>query len=224
VLKSIWLEGKQNRRVDQLIHMLATEFLPDLEIRHKRQTLGMEGPNLAEKRHRQILTCAPETPIAKIRKIDNLHFEVQSSNSCKSYHIDLDTTTCNCSDFPRIRLCKHIAAVVHFFGGADLGPRPPVNAPSESVATDSPVQQVGNVGCTDNGTAASVLSAANDIIRLSQELTSKALRDPGIAKSLVSIRSRLSALVHSATVTDGSPLPEKEIIGPNQRSWPETAT
>jgi hypothetical protein len=51
----------------------------------------------------------------------------------------------------------------------------------------------------------------------------KAPCDPGIAKSLVSIRSQLSALVHSAMVTDGSPLPEKEIIGPNQRSWPETA-
>jgi hypothetical protein len=114
-------------------------------------------------------------------------------------------------------------AVVHFFGGADLRPQPPVNAPSESVMTDSPVQQVCNISCTDNGAAASVLLAANDIIRLSQELTSKALHDPGIAKSLVSIRSQLSALVHSAMVTDGSPLPEKEIIGPNQRSWLEMA-
>jgi hypothetical protein len=139
VLKSIWLEGKQNQYVDQLIHMLAMEFLPDLEICHKWQMLGMEGPNLAEKRRRQILMHAPETPITKIRKIDDSHFKVQSSNSSKSYHIDLDTTTCNCSDFPHIHLCKHIAAVVHFFGGADLGPQPPVNAPSELVATDSPV-------------------------------------------------------------------------------------
>ena len=42
------------------------EFLPDLEIRHERQTLGMEGPNLAEKRHQQILTRTPKTPVAKI--------------------------------------------------------------------------------------------------------------------------------------------------------------
>jgi hypothetical protein len=115
--------------VDHLIHTLMEEFLPDLEIRHERQTLGMEGPNLAEKRRRQILKRAPETPLGKIQKMDDSHFEVQSSKTNQSYHIDLNTITCNCRDFPRIRLCKHIAAVAHFFGGVDLGPRPPVSPP-----------------------------------------------------------------------------------------------
>jgi hypothetical protein len=49
VLKSKWLEGKRNWRMDHLIHMLVMEFIPDLEIRHKWQTLGMEGLNLVEK-------------------------------------------------------------------------------------------------------------------------------------------------------------------------------
>jgi hypothetical protein len=204
------------------------EFIPDLEICHKRQTLGMEGLNLAEKRRRQILTCAPKTPLSKIQKIDDLHFEVKSSASNKIYQINLDTTTCSCSDFPRIRLCKHIAAIAHFFGGADLGPRPPGNAgASELVACESPDQQDSSVSSTDDGatsTTASVLSAANDIIGLSQVLISNVPRDPRIARSLDSIRSRLSALVHSATAAgDGSHLPEKESIGPNQRTWPETA-
>jgi hypothetical protein len=48
VLKSIWLEGKRNQRVDHLIHMLMEEFLPDLEIHHEWQMLGMEGPNLRQ--------------------------------------------------------------------------------------------------------------------------------------------------------------------------------
>ena len=198
------------------------EYLPDVEFRHKRQTLGMEGLNLAEKRRRQIRMRAPETPLSKIHKIDDSHFDVQSSNSSKYYNIDLITTTCNCSDFPRIRLCKHIAAVLHFFGGADLGPQPPGD-PSESDAPSSPVQRDGSVDNTDDGDT-SVVSVANDIIRLTQELISKAPRDPGTAKSLKSIQSRLSALVHSAMVAgDGSHLPEKENIGPNQCSWPETA-
>ena len=122
--------------------------MPEIEHRHKRQTLGMEGPNLGKKRRRQILTRAPETPIEKIKKIDDLCFEVQSSDSEETYEINLGTIACSCSDFPRIRLCKHIAAMVHFFGGADLGPQPPVNAgagASESVASElvtpgSPVQ------------------------------------------------------------------------------------
>jgi hypothetical protein len=51
MLKSIWLEGKRNQHIDHLIHTLVMEFLPDLKFHHKQQTLGMEGPNLAEKHH-----------------------------------------------------------------------------------------------------------------------------------------------------------------------------
>src|SRR5258707_15387394 len=127
VLKSIWLEGKRNRRVDHLMHTQKIQSLPHLEIRHKRQERGMEGADLAETQRRQILTRAPETPLENIRKNDDLHFDVQSSNSNKIYKVNLGTTSCDCSDFPRIRMCKHIAAVVHFFWGAELGPQALVN-------------------------------------------------------------------------------------------------
>ena len=82
----------------------------------------MEGLNLAKKHWQQILKHAPKTPIEKIKKIDNLHFEVQSSKSNDHYQIDLSTIICNCADFPNISLCKHIAAVIHFIGGANLEP------------------------------------------------------------------------------------------------------
>ena len=146
MLKSIWLEGKRNRHVDHLIHTLVTQYLPHMEIRHKRQERGMEGANLAETRRRQILMRAPETPVEKIRKNDDLHFDVQSSNSNIIYQVNLGTTTCSCSDFPRVRLCKHIAAVLHFFGGADPGPQPPVNAGASS----SPVQRDGSTAHMDD--------------------------------------------------------------------------
>jgi hypothetical protein len=174
--------------MDHLIHMLTREFLPDVEHRHKRQTLGMEGPNLAEKRRRQILRRAPETPVEKIKKIDDLHFEAQSSRSLEYYQIDLSTIACNCSDFPNISLCKHIAAVVHFFGGADLGPQPPDDgsdgSASESGEHESPDQPVGHIANDD--AAVSVLSAANDMMNLLQQLTAKPPRDLDrkMAKSL----------------------------------------
>src|SRR5882672_4635041 len=134
--------------MDHLIHLLVREYLPEIEHRHKQQTLGMEGPNLAEKHRQQIMSRAPETPLAKIKKIDDLHFEVQSSNTLKCYQIDLSTKVCNCSDFPNISLCKHIVAIVHFFGGADLGPHPPRNGSgsdrSETDEHESPGQPVGH--------------------------------------------------------------------------------
>ena len=128
--------------MDHLIHMLMKKFNPNVEHRHKWQLLGMEGPNLAEKHHHQILTRASETPIEKIQKIDDLHFEVQSSNSNKYYQIDLSTITCDCSNYPNISLCKHIATVVHFFGGAELGPQPPDNGTSDSSNGTSPIELV----------------------------------------------------------------------------------
>jgi SWIM zinc finger len=221
MLKSIWLEGKRNQRVDHLIHTLVVEFLLDLKMRHKRQELGMHGRDLAKQRRQQILRHAPETPLTQIRKIDNLHFEVQSSNSNKSYNIDLVTTTCSCSDFPHIRLCKHIAAVVHFFGGADLGPQPLDNTglASEPVAPCSPVQQ------DSSNDSAAVQTIINDIFSLSQGLVSKGPSDLRIANSLDllnTIRSGLNKLVFPAG--NGSHLPEKENIAPNQHSWPEIAT
>jgi hypothetical protein len=216
--------------MDHLIHMLVKEYLPEIEHRHKRQTLGMEGPNLGEKRRYQILTRAPETPLAKIKKIDDLHFEVQSSSSVKCYQVDLSTKFCNCIDFPNISLCKHIAAVVHFFGGADLGPQPPRNgsgsdrsATSDSAENKSPGQPVGH-SADDDARAASIQRRTNNIISLSHRLISQAPRGASIDKSLAMIESRLNALVLSGTEPDdGSRLPEKENIAPNQHSWPETA-
>jgi len=175
--------------MDHLIHMLVKEFLPDVEHHHKQQALGMEGLNLAYKCFQQIFTRTPETPIEKIKKIDELHFEVQSSNSLKYYQIDLSTTTCNCSDFPNIFLCKHIVAIVHFFGGADLGPQPPCNeSASEPGEHRSPGQPVGH-STADDDAAASILSAANESMSLLQQLIAKVPRDPKFAKSLNVIRS-----------------------------------
>ena len=162
--------------MDHLIHMLIKEFIPDVEHRHKRQFLGMEGPNLAEKCCHQILMCAPETPIEKIQKINDLHFEVQSLNSNKYYQIDLSTITCNCSNYPNISLCKHIAVVVHFFGGAELGPQPPDNGTSDSSNGTSPIELVeyeSSVQPVRSSTHNTIISAANDSIKLLQHLITK---------------------------------------------------
>ena len=71
------------------------------------------------------------------------------------------------------------------------------------------------------------LSATFRLAILADELRSIRTQVPSNrenAKSLAAIGSRLKTFLHSVTATgDGSPLPEKEDIGPNQYSWPETA-
>ncbi len=168
--------------MDHLVHTLVVEFILDLEMCHKRQELGMNSRDLAKKCRQLILRCAPKTPLTQIRKIDNLHFEVQSLNSSNLYQINLVTTTCSCSDFPQIQLCKHIAAMMHFFGGVDLRPQPLINARASS----SLVQRDGSIAHMDDSTT--VPSIINDIFSLSQELVTKGPSDLGIANSLNSLQ------------------------------------
>src|SRR5229473_1831901 len=69
-----------------------------------------------------------------------------------------------------------------------------------------------------------VPSIINDIFSLSQELVTKGPSDPGIANSLNSLQAIRSGLRGILLAGNGSHLPEKENIGPNQCFWPETAT
>jgi len=66
-------------------------MLPSYEDRHKRQKLGMQGPDLAEKRRKQIIARAPETPLEQVKEIGQSRFEVQSTSSEKIYEVNLLT-------------------------------------------------------------------------------------------------------------------------------------
>jgi hypothetical protein len=185
----------------------------------------MQGLNLADKRRKEILTRAPETPLDRIKEIDKSHFEIQSARSGKTYQVNLLTYTCTCLDFPRIQLCKHIAATVHFFGGGlerpEHGPRAPVNT-SEPDVPKSPAQTDGGA----NSRASRFKSISNEIFRLSLEILEMAPGDPDpeMVKSLKMVQSQLNAVRLSMNDSDnGSRLPEKEKVGPNQLSWPPTA-
>ena len=230
MLKDYHLDGKRNRRVDHLIHTLVNEMLPTYEDHHKRQKLGMQGPNLAEKRWKDILARAPETPLERIKEIAESRFEVQSTSSEKLYEVNLLTYTCTCLNFPHIKLCKHVAAVVHFFGGdlkvAELGPPAPVNASASELEPDvpkSPAQE--DDSAANSKTRASLNSVVNNIFRLAHSILETALADPDpdMVKSLKMARSQLNA-VQCNMNDNSSRLPEKEQIAPNQLSWPPTAT
>ena len=171
--------------MDHLIHTLVKGMLPSYEDHHKRQMLGMQGPDLAEKRRKQIVTRAPKIPLERIKEIGQSHFEIQSSSSEIFYEINILTHTCTCIDFPRIQLCKHLAAMVHYFQGglegAEFGPQAPDNASKPDVPK-SPTQQDSNTGNSNSRTA--VISAANDIVQIAQEIITKVPADPEMAKSL----------------------------------------
>ena len=196
----------------------------------------MKRDNLAGQRRRTILARAPETPRDYITQLEDMRFQVRSSNKEIFYEVDLLNTHCTCPDFPRIEFCKHIASVEHHFGvGKSSAPGNTSSLPSSQLSALLSNTKSGNAASNapyqENGSA-SLISATNDIIALSQELLIRMPKPDDVSKkrddvsntvkSLHSVRTHLAAVLASAT-GDGPQLPEKEQIAPNQHSWPETA-
>jgi len=214
VLKSKYLDGKRNRRVDHLIHTLVVGMLPSYENKHDRQVLGLEGDNLATKRHKEILARMPEINTESIQDLGDEKFSVQSStDSSHTYSVELRLQSCDCPDWPRIRLCKHLAAAAHYFGNGDLQIEP---APK----TAQPIWE-GSLGTqSDAGSAASIVE---NVIAVSRAfLNDGAPSSPATVRSLQMVESHLTAVVHISRSQE-DPLPDKENLPPNQDTWAETA-
>ena len=105
--------------------MLLADLVPEIEDRYKRQEMGMDGADLGEQRKAEIRARAPEILLKLIEQVQEEHFLVRSSNQEKIYSINTILNSCDCLDFPRVRLCKHLAAVRHHFGIPD--PEPPAS-------------------------------------------------------------------------------------------------
>ena len=216
-LKSKWLGGKRNQHIDHLIHVLIVDMLPDYVACYHSQMLGFKGPDLAEKRHKQICTWALEMNAGSIHSLGGGDlFSVESAtDTTRRYQVDLGKLSCDCPDWPKVWLCKHIAAIDHFHGhnykqmqAAEVAPKmlPPNQEASDmhGTATTSILQNVISVS----------RDALNDGVPSSTETV----------RSLRVVEAHLMAVVRSTRSTE-SPLPEKEELLPNQRSsmWAETA-
>ena len=91
-------------------------MVPYYQNQHERQIIGLEGPDLAGQRQRQLLLNARDTSLDSIQQFDDITFHVTSESQSGSYYkINLGCGTCSCPDFLRIQYCKHLAAIsVHF--------------------------------------------------------------------------------------------------------------
>ena len=188
----------------------------------------MDGADLGEQ---EICTRAPEIPLKLIEQVQEEHFLVCSSNQEIFYSINTILNSCDCLDFPQVWLCKHLAAVRHHFGIPDPEPLASLAWPCPIAPELLRTQEIGNAAhdttcqnaaCQEN-TTASVISAIDKIITLSWQLCDQAPRAmQDMVKSIHAVRSHLSVVATTAT-GDSQELPEKEVIAPNQLSWPETA-
>ena len=75
-----------------------------------------------------------------IHKLGGNRFYVESAtDSMQRYLVVLSDMSCDCPDWPRVRLCKHVSAVEHYFGNnqqigvtEDVLPKMPLPNPDGS--------------------------------------------------------------------------------------------
>ena len=201
-------------------------MVPYYQNQHEHQVVGLEGPDLARQRQRQLLSSTKETSIDSIQQFDDITFHVALESRPRSYYeINLCRGTCNCPDFLRVQYCKHLAAIsVHFphLCTQDKSPRGPVfwAAPKTPEHVHNP--KVSRASSTQG----SVQKLMEDINSLSQELNDKINKltgepDPVVIEAVRSVKHTLTAAL--AFTWGAQALPNKENILPNQKSWTETA-
>ena len=197
-------------------------MLPHYIARCHSQDLGFKGPNLAEKRRVQIRVEAADMNADRIHKLGGDRFHVDSAtDSTRRYLVDLSDMRCDCPDWPRVRLCKHVSAVEHHFGNnvqrmgaaeAAEGVLPKTLPPNQEAPPDA------HAGATTASILENVISVSRDTLNHSIPTSMETIR------SLREVEAHLTAVVRSTHSTE-SPVPDKEDIPPNQRSsmWAETA-
>ena len=161
----------------------------------------------------QILTSTKDISSNLILQFDQVQFPVASqSHPGKYYVIDIQQLACDCTDFPRIWFCKHIAAIyVHF---PHLSPK----GIDSSIVTEeiTPSFQPEHAPSQED----SLQNLTQDIAALSHTLTSKSL----FLAILEAAHSAKYTLAAAIALTQGlSALPEKDVIMPNQKSRTEMA-
>ena len=191
-------------------------FISDYQNQHKRQLVGLEGPDLEEVYHEQILENTRNISLDSIHPVSNTEFLVASeSNPGHCYLIDLTQPTCDCKDFPRIRLCKHIAAVnVHF---------PPLCSKGSSFSKilecmcDQDLPQSAPKSNADE----EHVVLLKDIKALYQQLTALSDDTTPDLEALKTVKHSLKAVI--ALANRSQALPKKDDFNPNQKTWAETA-
>ena len=212
-MKSHCLDGKRNRRIDYIIQALVFDFLSDVENWHKRQIIGLEGPDLEDTRRQQILATARNISPDSIQKVSDAKFLVDSeSRPGHQYTIDLKQSTCDCADFPRIRFCKHIGAI-------NVQSSLPPSKAGKFYEIPKPVRAPDPPQVAPTSDEESIDTLLGDINTLCEQLNALSDDTTLDLKALKSARWSLKKAIGSANGSRA--LPERD-PDRNRKTWPIT--
>jgi len=177
----------------------------------------MKGPNLNDSHHRRVEASTRNISPDSIYYVDGTTFYVASQSLPGHYYlIDLTQSACDCKDFPRIRYCKHIAAIdLHF---PQL--RPKGNS-SSKIPECVHVPDMPEHEHTPRSEEESAEIVLKDISALCQQLSAVSDRSTLDLQALKVIKCSLKTAI--ALANGSQALPEKDVFNANQKTWAETA-
>ncbi|KAJ6570995.1 hypothetical protein DFH09DRAFT_916772, partial [Mycena vulgaris] len=233
LLKGDFLEGKRNRRLDHLIHVLCDVAIPHFIARHRRQKMGFEGPDLALKHRIKVTERAESISKDDIQyDPDTGQFIVRSQADHEVfYKVDIDAYDCTCLSFPLIRFCKHIcAAQRHFPEKATEVPVSSLNTPdcdstSPDEDSDDEFKSDGQERDSDSDNIAALFERLQSLSLLLSVRGRKSMSlelDAAARASVHHATQVLDLLAIDLAPLSRAVLPPKVKIAPNQSSWMET--
>ncbi|KAG8976619.1 hypothetical protein FRC05_003458 [Tulasnella sp. 425] len=151
VLKMKFMEGKRNRRMDNLVYLLTNPINIYYVKKYFRQQMGLEGADLAVQARLACKSKAEEVPKDSIQpQPGDLFLVTSSSDASIRYSVNLAVGTCSCPYFQRDGYCKHETAVRIHFEESEVplapGPSwapPPTPLPDASIRFPSPEPSAG---------------------------------------------------------------------------------
>ena len=183
VLKSMWLDRKRYHHADHLIYTLKEETLLYYKTCHNSQELRFEGSNLAQKCCKQILARSPEVPVESIHvQEDRDRYYMQSvMDPLCTYQVKLCDKSCDCPDWPRVWLCKHVTTISHFFETVELTfetVKLVINSSRTPETINLAVAPVELEDSADSHSNASAMAILESVISVSKEFLSNGTPSP----------------------------------------------
>jgi hypothetical protein len=209
-------------------------MVPYYQSQQQRQIVRFEGLDLASVQRWEITASTRAISPDSILQFDHTQFHIASQSRLGAFYlVDLNLSTCDCKDFPRIWFCKHITTIHLHFPHLCFEESDPI-IPSE--ISPAPNQHKGNPNPDPHPRSAPALEETLQLLTLTQEinalnslsqnLASKKISQSSHTEVLEAIWSAKYSLTLAIASTEGtSTLPNIEYIAPNQKSgWGETAT
>ena len=115
LLKTQFMQGKRNRRVDRLLYLLTGPVEDHYYLKHRRHEVESAKDDLVEREKENLL--ALNIPSSHIQSLSPNMFRVSCMiEQQKFYQVDILTGNCECTLFQERSFCAHYFACMNKFG------------------------------------------------------------------------------------------------------------